>query len=137
MGKTINLDFLINIFFPQSQKEDGPLYRFYEAIMDTEVGRQFIESIKRMRDVTLFAPSNNAWQDDNLKNVLRNEDKMREILNMHLVRDQRLSVEKIKQNNINQVSRKIFKESFIIYLREPCFIKFLKIVLALFNIPVT
>lgn len=71
--------------------------------MDTEVGRQFMESIRKMRDVTLFAPSNAAWQDDNLKNVIRNEDKMREILNLHLVRDSRLSVEKIKQNNINQV----------------------------------
>lgn len=74
--------------------------------MDTEAGKQFVDSLRKMRDVTLFAPSNAAWQDENLKNVLRNEDKMKEILNLHLVRDQRLSVERIKQNNINQVKNR-------------------------------
>lgn len=100
---------LKNILFQQSQKEDGPLYRFYEAIQDTDIGGQFLSSIKRMRDVTLFAPSNAAWEDDNLKNVLRNPDKMREILYLHLVKDQRLSTEKIKQNNMNQVKRIIIQ----------------------------
>lgn len=88
--------------FPeQLMKEDGPLFKFYEIMKDSEYGNQFLNTLTRMGSGTLFAPSNAAWQDDNIRNILLNSDKMRDILNLHLVKDQRLSVERIKQN-INQ-----------------------------------
>uniref|UniRef100_A0A1B0EZU3 FAS1 domain-containing protein n=1 Tax=Lutzomyia longipalpis TaxID=7200 RepID=A0A1B0EZU3_LUTLO len=57
-----------------------------------------------MKDVTLFAPSNEAWSDSNLNNIIRNRERMREILNLHIVRD-RLNTDKIKTNNLNQINQ--------------------------------
>jgi fasciclin 1 len=51
------------------EKEDGPLYKFYEVIMDT--GGEFMQGINNLRDVTLLAPSNEAWNNPNLKNIIR------------------------------------------------------------------
>lgn len=86
----------------QMQKDEGPLSKFHQIMADSVTGRQFLSSLKRLRDATIFAPNNAAWEDDNLRNILANENKLHEILNMHLVKDQRLSVERIKQNNQNQ-----------------------------------
>jgi len=36
-----------------------------------DVGGEFMLNINRMRDVTLFAPSNEAWSDPNLNNIIR------------------------------------------------------------------
>lgn len=85
------------------QKDEGPLSKFHQIMADSVTGRQFLSSLKRLRDATIFAPNNAAWEDDNLRNILANENKLHEVLNMHLVKDQRLSVERIKQNNQNQV----------------------------------
>nr|CAD7459676.1 unnamed protein product [Timema tahoe] len=82
-----------------SEKEDGPLFKFYEVILD--VGGDFMNKITTMRDLTLFAPSNEAWADSNLNNLIRNKEKLREILNLHLVQE-RLPIDKIKENNMNQ-----------------------------------
>lgn len=49
------------------EKEDGPLYKFFANIMD--YGGEFMETINNMKDVTLFAPSNEAWNDPNLENI--------------------------------------------------------------------
>lgn len=92
-------------------KDDGPLSKFYEIMKDQEYGQQFLKSLERVTSGTIFAPSNAAWQDDNIRNILLNNEKMREILDMHLVKDQRLSVEKIRQN-INQQVKIIFPFSF-------------------------
>ncbi|CAH1730246.1 unnamed protein product [Chironomus riparius] len=81
------------------EKEDGPLFKFYEVIMD--VGGEFMQAINSMRDVTLFAPSNEAWNRPEVRNILANKQKMREILNLHLV-SERYSAEKIRSNN-NQI----------------------------------
>ncbi|GLV45379.1 Fasciclin 1 [Carabus blaptoides fortunei] len=86
----------------EMQNEEGPLSKFNQIMADSDPGRKFLASLKHLRDATVFAPSNAAWQDDNLRNIMANEDKMREILNMHLIKDQRLSVERIRQNNENQ-----------------------------------
>ncbi|KAF2894406.1 hypothetical protein ILUMI_11767, partial [Ignelater luminosus] len=86
------------------EKENGPLSRFVEAIADTgELGKEFLKTIERARDVTLFAPSNAAWSDGNLKNVIGNKERMREILFMHLVVDARLTKDQIIKNNRKQV----------------------------------
>jgi fasciclin 1 len=56
-------------FLKMQEKEDGPLYKFYEVIMDT--GGEFMQGINNLRDVTLLAPSNEAWNNPNLKNIIR------------------------------------------------------------------
>uniref|UniRef100_U5EXZ7 Putative fasciclin 1 n=1 Tax=Corethrella appendiculata TaxID=1370023 RepID=U5EXZ7_9DIPT len=78
------------------EKEDGPLFKFYEVVVD--YGGEFMQTINTLRDVTIFAPSNEAWNNPTLANIIRNREKIREILNLHIVRE-RISTEKIKQNN--------------------------------------
>lgn len=61
-------------FFPHfrysilQEKEDGPLFKFYEVIMD--VGGEFMQTINSMRDVTLFAPSNEAWNRKEVRDII-------------------------------------------------------------------
>ncbi|GLV34060.1 Fasciclin 1 [Carabus blaptoides fortunei] len=95
------IDMTISDVF-QMRNDEGPFSEFYHFMLDSEVGRQFFASLKRLRDATVFAPSNAAFQYDNLRKFMANEDKMREILNMHLIKDERLSVERIRQNNQSQ-----------------------------------
>lgn len=87
----------------KQEKEDGPLSKFWEAINDFDP--EFVTRMKHMKDLTVFAPSNEAWNDPNLQNIIRNRHRMAEVLNLHLVRD-RLNTEKIKNNNVNQVIRR-------------------------------
>lgn len=68
-----------------------------------DVGKQFLRTIERSHKITLFAPSNEAWNDGNLKNLLSDPDRLVEILNMHLVVEQKLSLSKIEENNRNHV----------------------------------
>ncbi|XP_046393705.1 fasciclin-1 isoform X3 [Ischnura elegans] len=82
------------------EKEDGPLYRFYEMIVDH--GSEFMTKITKLKSLTLFAPSNSAWNNSNLNNLIHNKEKMMEILNLHLV-EQRLSLDDIKDNNMKQL----------------------------------
>ncbi|XP_075231724.1 fasciclin 1 Fas1 domain-containing, partial [Lycorma delicatula] len=92
------VDTTVNQFLEDS--EDGPLYKFYEVIRDTE--GDFMDRITRMRDLTLFAPSNAAWEDSNLNNLIRDRKKMQEILDMHLV-ERKLTLETITTSNEKQV----------------------------------
>lgn len=84
------------------------------------------------KDITLFAPSNEAWSEYSVQNIIRsahfpyifliylfilydklnkysyykifyrNSQKLKEILNLHLVRE-RLPMDAIIHNNLNQV----------------------------------
>ncbi|XP_017776262.1 PREDICTED: fasciclin-1 isoform X2 [Nicrophorus vespilloides] len=86
------------------EKEDGPLSKFCQEIADAgDVGKEFMRTIERSHDLTLFAPSNAAWDDGNLKSLLRDPVKMREILNMHLVVDKRLYLENIIKDHNRHV----------------------------------
>ncbi|XP_065157885.1 fasciclin-1 isoform X3 [Atheta coriaria] len=82
-------------------KEDGPLSKFCQEIADAgEVGQEFMRTIERAHEsITLFAPSNAAWDDGNLKNLLRDPQSMKEILYMHLVLDKRLFLENIADSH--------------------------------------
>ncbi|XP_014254837.2 fasciclin-1 isoform X4 [Cimex lectularius] len=77
-------------------REDGPLYKFYEVIRD--VGGDLMERMTQMRELTLFAPSNAAWKDPSLNNILRDTRKIREILHMHLV-EEKLPLDRIIEGN--------------------------------------
>lgn len=82
------------------EKEDGPLYKFYELIAD--YAPDFFKTMANMQQMTLFAPSNEALSHPIVGNFIRNRDKLREILNLHLVRDS-VTTDKIRKNNQNQI----------------------------------
>ncbi|XP_041970413.1 fasciclin-1 isoform X2 [Aricia agestis] len=83
------------------EKEDGPLCKFYEVIMDLGENNQFLNELTMAKDITLFAPSNDAWNEISVQNIIRNHQKLMEILNLHLVRE-RLPLDAIIHNNMNQ-----------------------------------
>lgn len=60
---------LTKLFALKKEKEDGPLYKFYEVIMD--YGGEFMQTVNSMKDITLFAPSNEAWNDPMVQNIIR------------------------------------------------------------------
>lgn len=66
-------------------------------------GGEFMTEITNMKSLTLFAPSNAAWENANLNNILQTKDKVKDILRMHLVAD-KLPLEKILSDNIIQVT---------------------------------
>ncbi|KAJ0178802.1 hypothetical protein K1T71_005577 [Dendrolimus kikuchii] len=84
------------------EKEDGPLCKFYEVIMDLGANNQFLNELTLAKDITLFAPSNEAWADHSVQNIIRNSQKLKEILSLHLVRE-RLPMDAIIHNNMNQI----------------------------------
>ncbi|XP_026321961.1 fasciclin-1 isoform X5 [Hyposmocoma kahamanoa] len=84
------------------EKEDGPLSKFYEVIMDLGPNNPFLNELMNAKDVTLFGPSNDAWNERSVQHIVRNHQKLKEILNLHLVRE-RLPMDLILQNNQNQI----------------------------------
>ncbi|XP_058816986.1 fasciclin-1 isoform X3 [Topomyia yanbarensis] len=85
---------------PKKEKEDGPLFKFYELIAD--FAPDFFKTMASLQQMTLFAPSNDALSHPIVHNFIRNRDKLREILNLHLVRDS-ITTDKIRKNNQNQI----------------------------------
>ncbi|XP_058444738.1 fasciclin-1 isoform X2 [Malaya genurostris] len=103
---------------PEKEKEDGPLFKFYELIAD--YAPDFFKTMANLQQMTLFAPSNDALSHPIVHNFIRNltqnitrgfdgnehslgnRDKLREILNLHLVRDS-ITTDKIRKNNQNQI----------------------------------
>ncbi|XP_057339472.1 fasciclin-1 isoform X2 [Microplitis mediator] len=83
-----------------ADKEDGPVYKFYQAIRD--YGDDFMDIITRLQDITLFAPSNAAWDEEGVKHILQDKKRFKDILNLHYVRE-KLPLDKIKQKSLNQV----------------------------------
>ncbi|XP_070512785.1 fasciclin-1 isoform X3 [Cardiocondyla obscurior] len=83
------------------EKEDGPVYKFYETIRD--FGDEIMASINHLTDVTLFAPSNEALNEPGVKQMLQDKNRMKEILKLHYVKE-RLTLEKIKDKSVSQKS---------------------------------
>ncbi|XP_051863460.1 fasciclin-1 isoform X4 [Drosophila albomicans] len=82
--------------------ENGALRKFYEVIMDA--GGGVLEGINNLSEVTILAPSNEAWNISSIDNIVRDRKKMTDILNMHIIKD-RLNVEKIRQKNANLIAQ--------------------------------
>nr|XP_050866124.1 fasciclin-1 isoform X5 [Vespula vulgaris] len=82
------------------EKEDGPVYKFYETIRD--FGEDIMTTINRLHDVTLFAPSNAAFEEPGVQHILQDKRRVKEILNLHYVK-QRLPLEKIQNKSISQI----------------------------------
>ncbi|KYN32381.1 Fasciclin-1, partial [Trachymyrmex septentrionalis] len=83
------------------EKEDGPVYKFYETIRD--FGDDIMTTISHLHDVTLFAPSNEALNEPNVKQMLQDKNRMKEILKLHYVKE-RLTLDKIKDKSVSQVA---------------------------------
>ncbi|KQS38922.1 fasciclin-1 isoform X5 [Drosophila erecta] len=94
--------FLQSFKFMNENAENGALRKFYEVIMDN--GGAVLDDINSLTEVTILAPSNEAWNSSNINNVLRDRNKMRQILNMHIIKD-RLNVDKIRQKNANLIAQ--------------------------------
>ncbi|XP_076287773.1 fasciclin 1 Fas1 domain-containing isoform X2 [Lasioglossum baleicum] len=82
------------------EKEDGPVYKFYEMIRD--FGDEIMSTISQLRDVTLFAPSNAALEEPGVQRILQDKERVKEILNLHCVKE-RLPLDKIKNKSVSQV----------------------------------
>ncbi|KMZ03127.1 fasciclin-1 isoform X4 [Drosophila simulans] len=94
--------FLQKNFGCNENAENGALRKFYEVIMDN--GGAVLDDINSLTEVTILAPSNEAWNSSNINNVLRDRNKIRQILNMHIIKD-RLNVDKIRQKNANLIAQ--------------------------------
>ncbi|XP_026321959.1 fasciclin-1 isoform X3 [Hyposmocoma kahamanoa] len=99
---------VIDFLKAMKEKEDGPLSKFYEVIMDLGPNNPFLNELMNAKDVTLFGPSNDAWNERSVQHIVRNHQKLKEILNLHLVRE-RLPMDLILQNNQNQLPGKIYQ----------------------------
>ncbi|XP_058795465.1 fasciclin-1 isoform X2 [Phymastichus coffea] len=66
-------------------KEDGPLYKFYEVIRDQ--GDQFMASLSKLTNVTLFAPRNAAWDEPGVKKILQDKERIKDLLNLHYTKE--------------------------------------------------
>lgn len=90
--------------FLNQEKEDGPLSKFCQEIKDAGViGENFLRYIATAKDITLFAPSNSAWDDDNLKNIVRRGKDFEELLKLHIVPNKVLFMDDILRNNQDHV----------------------------------
>ncbi|XP_030371302.1 fasciclin-1 isoform X3 [Scaptodrosophila lebanonensis] len=85
-----------------NDNENGALRKFYEVIMDN--GGAVLDDINNLAEVTILAPSNDAWNASSINNIVRDRKKMSEILNMHIIKE-RLNVEKIRQKNANMIAQ--------------------------------
>ncbi|CAG9823260.1 unnamed protein product [Phaedon cochleariae] len=88
------------------QEQDGRiLSNFFNAIQDAgPQGEEFLRTLERSHDVTLFAPCNKALEDDlTLNAILRDKARFMDILKLHLVVDDRLYVDKILKNSQTRV----------------------------------
>lgn len=53
----------------KDNSENGALRQFYEAIMDA--GGSVLEGINNLSEVTILAPSNEAWNVSSVNNIVR------------------------------------------------------------------
>ncbi|XP_043251597.1 fasciclin-1 isoform X3 [Colletes gigas] len=95
------VDTTVKDFLEGIEKEDGPVYKFYETIRD--FGDEIMSTISHLRDVTLFAPSNAAFEEPGVQQILQDSERVKEILNLHCVKE-RLPLDKIKNKSVSQKS---------------------------------
>ncbi|CAG9858671.1 unnamed protein product [Phyllotreta striolata] len=84
------------------EEQDGRiLSNFFNAIKDAgPAGEEFLRTLDKGHDITLFAPCNRALEGDlTLNAILRDTPRFMDILKMHLVVDNRLYVDKIWQES--------------------------------------
>ncbi|XP_034488533.1 fasciclin-1 isoform X2 [Drosophila innubila] len=95
-------EFLQSLKFLTDNGENGALRKFYEVIMDA--GGEVLDGIAKMSEVTILAPSNEAWNVSSIDNIVRDRKRIVDIIKMHIIRD-RLNVGKIRQKNANMIAQ--------------------------------
>lgn len=70
-----------------------------------------MSTISHLRNVTLFAPSNEALEEPGVRQMLQDKKRIRDILKLHYVKE-RLTLDTIKNKSVSQVSL-IFSLAFI------------------------
>jgi len=63
-----------------------------------------MSQMNNLQELTLFAPSNQAWNHPYLQEIKRNPQKFKDILDFHLV-EKNLTLDYIMQQNRDSVSR--------------------------------
>ncbi|XP_012283312.1 fasciclin-1 isoform X2 [Orussus abietinus] len=81
------------------EKEDGPVYKFYKAVLDH--AEDFMNTLTKLPQVTLFAPNNAAWDEAKISHVLQDKERLMNILKLHYVQET-LPLEKILNRGVNQ-----------------------------------
>ncbi|XP_020715778.1 fasciclin-1 isoform X4 [Ceratitis capitata] len=82
--------------------ENGALRKFYNVIMDN--GGEVLTDISNLGEITILAPSNDAWAAKSVENNLGNREKVRSILNMHIIKG-KLNVAQIHQKNAKMIAQ--------------------------------
>lgn len=77
------------------------MHKFYEEIINC--GGDFLERLNAYPNVTLFAPSNAAFNDLTIQPYLSNRTYIRSLLDLHIV-NRRLSLDDIDSESVNKVS---------------------------------
>jgi len=71
-------------------------------------GGDFLEKLTAMPNVTLFAPSNAAFNDQSIQSYLTNRTYIRSLLDLHIV-NRRLSIDDIVAESIDKVCNTVEK----------------------------
>ncbi|KAL3276910.1 hypothetical protein HHI36_012278, partial [Cryptolaemus montrouzieri] len=93
------------------ENQGGILSKLVNAINSSgSIGEEFFTRLNHGGQVTFFAPCNAAWDNDLALNALiRDPQKFKDVLEMHLIVDDKLYVEKIIKNS--QIRRSLRKRA--------------------------
>ena len=84
----------------EQEQRNGILYEFYRIMKN--YATNFMENITGAGELTLLAPSNEAFRrlsERNLNSLLGNQQKLTEVLQLHVIR-RRLSSDEIIHNSL-------------------------------------
>ncbi|XP_066141261.1 fasciclin-1 isoform X2 [Euwallacea fornicatus] len=82
------------------EKDGGILNNFFNEITDLGFeGQNFLRTIEKSEDITLFAPCNSALDSEIVRRIKMDRPKFLEILKMHVVVENRLYLETVRKEN--------------------------------------
>ncbi|XP_066259220.1 fasciclin-1 isoform X4 [Euwallacea similis] len=82
------------------EKDGGILNNFFNEITDLGFeGQNFLRTIEKSEDITLFAPCNSALDSEIVRRIKMDRSKFLEIMKMHVVVDNRLYLETVRKEN--------------------------------------
>lgn len=99
------VDTSVKAFLEESR---GLLSSFYDRIMES--APEFLSHIADSETITLFAPSNTAMKSPQLASVFTNKTKLREILDLHLVKGKRITTEDVLNKGITEIPSQLARK---------------------------
>ncbi|KAK7601734.1 hypothetical protein V9T40_009175 [Parthenolecanium corni] len=93
---------------------NSPLSTFKEKLRFAS--QIFRDKLNSPQGVTLFVPSNAAWKDSNVERAIgsNNTNLLENILNLHMVPNERLSVKQIRDRNLKEINT-MYKQKSIYF----------------------